>query len=303
MGDARDPKDTARALAGALAMPYRYLRPRPADRAFLAGLDDAGLPAGSTTVRVQRLDQVVREVPAFVVAEGVRRPRTVGNTLTSFVVRHPEATVLVDPAVCKDVERRVLRDLPLILRPVVRPRRGTVPAAEAVERAGIALDGIDFALPTHLHWDHVSGLLDMPGLPVALHAVEHDWMTRGERAPAGGVRSALRDRRVDRYELDGPPALTFERSHDLFGDGSVVLVDLAGHTPGSIGVLLRTAEGPVLLAGDAAWHGVQIDCLRQKAPFPGLVVDADREQTFRTLHRLHAVRERVGIIAAHDAHA
>ncbi|WP_425300293.1 ABC transporter permease subunit, partial [Nocardia farcinica] len=38
--------------------------------------------------------------------------------------------------------------------------------------------------------------------------------------------------------IDGPPVLSLARSRDVFGDGSVVLVDLAGHTPGSFGVLL-----------------------------------------------------------------
>jgi len=66
----------------------------------------------------------------------------------------------------------------------------------------------------------------------------------------GGVRDSLEGRTTIDYELDGPPVLTFTRSHDLFGDGSVVLVDLAGHTPGSVGVLLHTSAGPVLLAGD-----------------------------------------------------
>ena len=75
------------------------------------------------------------------------------------------------------------------------------------------------------------GLLDLPGLPVYLHRTEHDWVTTGSVAPVGGVRDSLEGRTTIDYELDGPPVLTFTRSRDLFGDGSVVLVDLAGHTP------------------------------------------------------------------------
>ena len=125
----------------------------------------------------------------------------------------------------------------------------------------------------------------------------------GERAPAGGVRRALANRTIESYELDGPPVLTFERSHDLFGDASVTLVELAGHTPGSVGVLLRTAAGPVLVAGDAAWHSLQIEHVRQKAPYPGWFVDDDRQATFRTLHRLFAIRDQVRIVPTHDPSA
>jgi glyoxylase-like metal-dependent hydrolase (beta-lactamase superfamily II) len=293
-------RQTMKGVAGLLAMPYRQARPRQLDEGFLARLQDEGFPFGSVTVTLQRLDQQMRRVPAFAVAEGVRSPRTFESALTSYVIRHPSATVLVDPALCADAEHRAVAELPWMLRTAVRPAAGAVPTVEAAERAGIALDEIDLALVTHLHWDHVCGLLDLPGLPLTVHGIEHDWILHGRHAPAGGVRAALQGRRIDRFSLDGPAVLTFERSHDLFGDGSVVLVGLPGHTPGSIGVLLRTVDGSVLLAGDAAWHEIQIDRLRQKAPFPGLIVDADRAEAFRTLHRLHAVKNRVRIIPAHD---
>ena len=40
------------------------------------------------------------------------------------------------------------------------------------------------------------------------------------------------------------------QDHDLFGDGSVMLFHLPGHTPGSLGILVRTPEGNILLATD-----------------------------------------------------
>lgn len=97
--------------------------------------------------------------------------------------------------------------------------------------------------------------------------------------------------------------LTFTRSHDLFGDNSVVMVDLAGHTPGSVGMLAHTARGWVLIAGDAAWHRLQIDNVRQKSSYPGNFADEDRDETFRTLHRLHLARHAVTIIPTHDHQA
>ena len=100
------------------------------------------------------------------------------------------------------------------------------------------------------------------------------------RRTGGRVRDSLEGRTTIDYDLDGPPVLTFTRSHDLFGDGSVVLVDLAGHTPGSVGVLLHTSAGPVLLAGDAAWHTYQVEDIRQKSSYPGGLADEDRAEAF-----------------------
>ncbi|MGH3562775.1 MAG: MBL fold metallo-hydrolase [Mycobacterium sp.] len=276
-------------------------RPRRPDQRFIRSIVDAGLPDPRGTVTVTALPQVPRSVPTPVIVEGKFAPRRIQNSLTSFVVTHPKATFIVDPAVCMDVEHRAIAQIPAVLRAAVRPPTDTIPTITALER--LADTNLDFALPTHAHWDHVSGLLDMPELPVHLHRTEHDWVSTGPVAPVGGVRDSLRDRPVVDYDLDGPPVLTFTRSHDLFGDNSVILVDLAGHTPGSVGVLAHTRKGWNLIAGDAAWHELQIEKIRQKSSYPGALVDDDRDETFRTLHRLHLARHAVTIIPTHDPQA
>lgn len=201
------------------------------------------------------------------------------------------------------MRRRAVRELQAPLRAVASPPADLIPIRVARELAGIAADEIDFALPTHLHRDHVAGLLDLPELPVRLHGMERAWAMDGATAPVGGVRAALRGRPVDEYRLDGPAVLTFPRSHDLLGDGSIVLVDPSGRTPGSVGVLLDTAKGRILVAGDAVWHTAQLDALRPKPTHPGLLADDDPRSTLTTLHRLYAVRDRVQILPSHDRDA
>ncbi|MED5814591.1 MBL fold metallo-hydrolase [Mycolicibacterium sp. 050232] len=286
-----------RALGG---LPVGVVRPRRKDQRLLASLADRGLPAFGTTVEVITLPQRARMVPTPAIAEGVWRPLRTVNAVNAFVIRHPMATFLVDPGVCVDVVGRAVAELPWLLRVAVTPPRDVVDIRQALALAGIDVADIDFALPTHLHWDHVAGLLDLPGLPAYLHRLEHSWAMSGPVAPQGGVRSAVRDRPVTLYDLDGPPILTFPCSHDLFGDRSVVLVGLPGHTPGSIGILVQTSTGPTLLAGDAVWSRIQIDRLRQKASYPGLLADADRDAAWATLHRLHAIRDRLAIVPSHD---
>jgi glyoxylase-like metal-dependent hydrolase (beta-lactamase superfamily II) len=290
---------TFAACCGALiGLASGAVRPRRADDRFLRSLTDAGLPGTSVTVSVTTLRQVPQSVPTSFIVEGRRQPRRLGNSLASFVVTHPEATFIVDPGVCVDAETRAVAQLPGFLRRAVRPPADVVPTITALQESAFGV--IDFALPTHAHWDHVCGLLDLPDLPVHLHRRERDWVMSGPVAPVGGVRDSLAGRVAVGYDLDGPPVLTFASSHDLFGDGSVVLVDLAGHTPGSVGILLHTNAGWVLLAGDAAWHTWQIEDIRQKSSYPGGIADVDRSETFRTLHRLHAVKDRVTIVPTHD---
>ncbi|OBF54700.1 MBL fold metallo-hydrolase [Mycobacterium sp. 852002-53434_SCH5985345] len=288
--------------SAATGLVWGAVRPRRPDHTFLRSIADAGLPGPRRTVTVTALPQVPRSVPTAAIVEGTFTPRRVGNSMTSFIVSHPDATFIVDPAVCRDVERRAIAQLPAVLRVAVRPPADTVPTVTALHRLPEP-PALDFALPTHAHWDHVSGLLDMPDLPVHLHRTERDWIGSGPVAPVGGVRDSLRGRPVVDYELDGPPVLTFARSRDLFGDRSVLLVDLPGHTPGSVGVLAHTGRGWILIAGDAAWHWLQIEKVRQKSSYPGVLVDEDRDEAFRTLQRLHLARHAVTIIPTHDHQA
>ncbi|MCQ4082328.1 MBL fold metallo-hydrolase [Streptomyces sp. RB6PN25] len=296
---------------GALAAtPPRLARPRRPDKRLLAHLagaaSDAPAPAPRATVTLTPLVQARQTAPTLAIAEGAMRPPLLTLGMTTFLVEHPSARFLVDPAMCADVHRRVLPELPPLFRTVVAPDRPVIGLAEALRQAGIAPSDIDFALPTHMHWDHVSGLADLPAdLPVRVLEAERSFALAADpatgRPPLGCAHGPLTGRTFVPYELDGPALMTFTRSHDLFGDGSVVIVDLAGHTPGSVGVLLAVADSPrILLAGDAAWHRLQIDLLREKAPFPGRLVDADRDAAFATLHRLHALPSAVEVIPSHD---
>jgi glyoxylase-like metal-dependent hydrolase (beta-lactamase superfamily II) len=108
---------------------------------------------------------------------------------------------------------------------------------------------------THLHWDHAGGLVDLPGVPVLVSAAE--W--RSAQRPAGALRGYLRRQlampeRVALLSFSTPgaqPLGGFERTLDLFGDGSVVLLATHGHSSGHLSVLLRLHDRLLLWAADA----------------------------------------------------
>ncbi|MFI6170993.1 MBL fold metallo-hydrolase [Nocardia sp. NPDC051052] len=291
-----------RCCAALAATPARLLRPRRPDQEFLASLVAAPAPKATATVRLTALPQATMSAPTIIVAEGVRSLRELPMSMGAFLVEHPKARFLVDPAICADVHARVLPGHPFPIGKLVSPDKPVLGLSNALAARDLAVTDIDFTLATHLHWDHVAGLLELPdSTELRVPAVEYDWAMRGATAPIGVIREPLRGQSVAPVELDGPPVLTFPRSHDVFGDGAVVLVDLAGHTPGSIGVLLAVDDGSrVLLAGDAVWNTLQVKLIREKAPMPGNLFDADRDAAFRTIQRLHALPADVEVIASHD---
>lgn len=108
---------------------------------------------------------------------------------------------------------------------------------------------------SHLHFDHTGDLGEFPNAKVVVAAAEKQWVEAGVRrmdfVDADALTGMQRWQTID-YE-SAKPLATFVASHDFFGDGSVIGVELSGHTPGDQGLLVRAPEAPLLLAGDAVW--------------------------------------------------
>jgi len=48
---------------------------------------------------------------------------------------------------------------------------------------------------------------------------------------------------------------------------------------------------------------LQIEKVRQKSGYPGVLADEDRDETFKTLQRLHLARHSVTVVPTHDHQA
>jgi glyoxylase-like metal-dependent hydrolase (beta-lactamase superfamily II) len=106
------------------------------------------------------------------------------------------------------------------------------------------------------------------------------------------------------FELSGPPYENFDRSLDLFEDGSIVLVPLPGHTPGSIGMFVNLRSGKRLFfIGDLTWaiEGVQLPA--ERPWMSRKLVDRDEEGVRRSIVKVYGVMKRypeMMIVPAHD---
>lgn len=137
---------------------------------------------------------------------------------------------------------------------------------------------------SHGHFDHVGGLLELPNARVLVQRDE--WRVASDGG--GGYDAALIDLGHDRLELDGV--------HDVFGDGTVVCMPTPGHTCGHQSLRVSTADGQVILAGDACYFSHTLDD-EVLPPFAH-----DHAQQLASLRRL--ARERAAgavVIPGHDA--
>jgi glyoxylase-like metal-dependent hydrolase (beta-lactamase superfamily II) len=190
---------------------------------------------------------------------------------------------------------------PKIMQMSVKPQLDR-PVAEQLAAGGVPLASLKAVVLTHAHWDHVSGLADMPDTPVWVTREEMDFVRSGDDAAKLARDLGVKNYRT--YDFPDGAYLGFAKSWDVFDDGSVVLVPAPGHTPGSIVAFVNTPDGRrYALIGDTAWQVEGVDLPAQK-PMLTRFVDKDPAATLVMLERLHAAKRAVPgliVVPAHDS--
>jgi glyoxylase-like metal-dependent hydrolase (beta-lactamase superfamily II) len=223
--------------------------------------------------------------------------------MTALLVRHPRGDLLIDTGLGRGVEAHFAQ-LPFLFR-AMSPYQRKPAAVDQLRAVGYDPRQLRAILLTHAHWDHVSGIPDFPGTPVWVTAEERSYIRDGGvvTVVARGFTSA----QYREYSFEPRPYLGFPRSHDVHGDGSVVIVPAPGHTPGSVVIFLTPPRGPrYAMVGDLAW---QREGIHERAERPWLLrtlIDSDAASVRRDLLRMFAITQRfpaLHVIPAHDARA
>jgi glyoxylase-like metal-dependent hydrolase (beta-lactamase superfamily II) len=174
------------------------------------------------------------------------------NTV-AVVVRDNGDVCLVDCGwsrrTCASPKRELGRVQSAFLGIDVRPGDALV---DQLATAGIDRSRVRTIVATHLHLDHVGGACDFPDAEVVSSDVELSAFRA--QATQGYRLEDLEHVRVRPVYLGAGPSYGFAASHDLFGDGEVVLLDAHGHTPGLVAVALRSRERCYVHIGDAAYQ-------------------------------------------------
>lgn len=184
--------------------------------------------------------------------------------VSAYLIDHPQGLILVDTGwnramspdgvLDKAAQIRSLGSLPLYMT-----NQGVVGKGETIDEQlaalGIAPRDIDYVLLTHLDCDHANGLS-------LVKDAKHILVSNSELKCAKKLSPVVRIRYNDKWwrdcnvegfdwnDTEGP----FGRAYDLFGDGSVKLINIPGHSDGLCAVKLTNAEGRfVLLFSDGGY--------------------------------------------------
>lgn len=224
-------------------------------------------------------------------------------SMTALLIHHPKGDLLIDTGFGKDVDEHVKR-LPWIMQKLTTYGKGK-PAAAQLSAAGIDPHKLAGIILTHAHWDHVSGLDGFEGVPVMVDSAEMNFI--GEKTRNTELLNSFKDINYKQYEFEGGPYLGFARSHDVYGDGSVVIVPSPGHTPGSVVVFVTLPMGMrYALLGDLVWQTEDVE-IPSERPWPvRRLLGEDDAEVRENIARVNAISKkfpRIQMLPAHDARA
>ncbi len=198
-------------------------------------------------------------------------------TDSCYLVRHGDQLLLWDtgfPAALKGQNKD--------MGALVATLGATIPEQLAV--LGLKPSDIDVVGISHRHGDHVGQARDFPAAKLVIGKVDFE-STAGTDDPFGPWRVAGAKMQL----LDGGDV-------DIFGDGSVVALNLPGHTPNHMALLVRLASGPVLLTGDM-YHST---LARETGGIPPF--NASRAETMASMARFEKIAKTLGakVIIQHE---
>lgn len=225
-------------------------------------------------VELWRLDCGTIEFPNIDMFSDSFAYRGQSRTLTDscYLIRHGQDYMLWDTGLPMAAKGEAPEPIPTPGKPLTEQLARIDVKPDAITRIGIS----------HAHFDHMGQAADFPAATLMIGA--GDWAELQSEKPGFGIDAALA-----RPWLDGAKVDPVTGDRDVFGDGSVVMLAMPGHTAGETALLVRLPQtGPVLLSGDVV-HFAEQAANRGVPPF-----NLDRADSLASIDRLEAISRSLG---------
>jgi glyoxylase-like metal-dependent hydrolase (beta-lactamase superfamily II) len=196
------------------------------------------------------------------------------------------------------------------------PHRLPPGVAAQLKAGGLSPADVDLVMLSHVHYDHHGDPEDFLNAKFVIGYGAMDVLKKG----LGGIAphqhfepdtlpddrsSELSDPRGSDWKPLGP----FPAALDLFGDGSVFVIDMPGHLPGHLNLLCRTKDRWLCLCGDSFHDPRLLTGEKEIGTWTStegntLCIHLDKEAAAASIEQLQEFQkmggEEVELIAAHD---
>ena len=163
--------------------------------------------------------------------------------------------------------------------------------ADMLKQLNVAPASVKYVGISHYHGDHTGQAKDFPQATLLIGKGDWDVVTNPAMAatanPANFAPWTVGSSKVEALAAD----------KDVFGDGSVMILNMPGHTPGHHSLLVKLKDmGPVLITGDVAHFHENLDS--NGVP----TFNTDRAASLASLDRFKAIAKnlKATIIIQHD---
>jgi len=173
--------------------------------------------------------------------------------------------------------------------PDVAPK---VSIVDQLAKLNLMLDQIKYVGISHYHGDHTGQVASFP--KALLLIGQGDWDRIASPNPPAGVNY----KPFEGWTKGENKVEPLVNDKDVFGDGSVIVLNTPGHTPGHHSMLVKLPQtGALIITGDAAHFRENYDS--DGAPW----FNYDRAQTIASLERLKKIAANFNatVIIQHDA--
>ena len=257
-------------------------------RIFLACVALALVACADMTPReasgVQRLyvfncgDSTVSDMSRWTPGVNVGQPGAF--SANCYLIRHARGLMLWDSGISETVAAMPggFQSNPVSPRYTLR-KTLTAQLAEI----GVKPQDITHVAFSHTHGDHVGNANLFAGATWYVQQAEYDAMFDPDTLKKYNFNVASYEK------LRGSRTVKLNGDHDVFGDGSVVLIATPGHTPGHQSLLVRLPKrGPVILTGDMV-H-LRENWTAKRVPSFNFDVPA----SFRSMEKVAAIMAKTG---------
>ncbi|CAN7419279.1 N-acyl homoserine lactonase family protein [Neorhizobium tomejilense] len=210
------------------------------------------------------------------------------RTLTDscYLIRHGADYLLWDTG----LPAALIGKTPDLSQPLAPSLSVDIPTQLA--KIGIKPDQIGIVGISHNHFDHMGQASTFAKATLMIGAA--DWESLHENPLPFGVMPALVQPWMDGKAKVDPVS----GDRDVFGDGSVMMLSMPGHTKGETALLVKLPQsGPVLLSGDVVHFEEQI-ANNGVPPF-----NIDRAESLASMERMNGIAKQLNakLIIQHDA--